>query len=357
MQHRVSLVMAAVLLCGLLFGCGGAPVGTLSGNDQIQVAFVPADDNQKPYWRDMGEVDYPTEYVDGYDYGNATVDAVCKIVDGQLVVDISGSGLKPNFAYQLKLEGDPGTPTSAVLASLGRTWQDIGYLIYGFVVTDKDGNISGAASGDIVTSGGPSFSVPVDSSYHVLWRRSDRRAKRNDGPTLSHTVVRGETAYGISPEEEENKPVKVYAEWEPSRPTPGSLVLPDGDYACRLRLTEESWHDTGDGWASMWDGWKSVLEAPLEWTIGSSPPPPSETGGIAGKVVDGGQGASGALVEIFGPDDSNLSAGTDTTDNEGQFGFSGLLVGDYDITVNGGFAKSVTVTAGETVDAGKIQLP
>ena len=54
------------------------------------------------------------------------------------------------------------------------------------------------------------------------------------------------------------------------------------------------------------------------------------TAGISGQVAVGGQGIGGVMVALSG-----AATATDTTDNRGQYGFSGLAAGTYTVTISG----------------------
>ena len=64
--------------------------------------------------------------------------------------------------------------------------------------------------------------------------------------------------------------VGIYAQWESGRALPGTLELPDGSYACRFVLTEESFHDATAG--SIWTGapggaWASPFKGDIEFVV------------------------------------------------------------------------------------------
>jgi hypothetical protein len=175
--------------------------------------------------------------------------------------------LKPNFCYQMKLEGpsvawpaiSPQTRdfTNWALGSNGRWWDDTknipltddqlnscagdlvrGYLYFDFLVTAKDGSVN--------------YTSTVNNSYHVAFTPSQQAQTVNDGPLRTRTVaaVADGWAYG------KTHPIVVvtlYGQGEPDRPLPGSLSLPTGNYSrVRFRLTEESLHSTST-YGGNWD--------------------------------------------------------------------------------------------------------
>jgi hypothetical protein len=237
--------------------------------------LVPAVDTETwpdaPFrWKDIAANLYAQAYRDSYTYDEAVVTvtfdaAQDSIFNGHL----SALGLKPNFAYQIKLVGKPsglwGTEGDDVanerIGYAGRWWrvtpnpgnsndQDYeahrddpdyifeGYLLFDFFVSDS----LGYAEADFATV----------SSYHVLWWEGQRTRGTCDSPVRYSTVVghSDDPAYDseIGPLE-----VGVYAEIE--RLCEGETVLPGGAYDCRFFLTEESFHQSGE-----YEGnWLSVL--------------------------------------------------------------------------------------------------
>jgi hypothetical protein len=234
---------------------------------------------------------YAQAFTNGYSYPAARVtislDAPAQYF---LSGSVAASGLKPNFAYQIKLTGNPSKSgmsdaddaTNVVLGSNGRWWRlqpnpansndsdynankDTpgyvyeGYVLIAFFVTDAQGNASARFVGN--------------NSFHVLWRLDQRQPGPNDGPPLDVNVP---DTTG-NPDYDQSVPARqytLYGEWEPTRALPGALRLPSGHYRCRLFLTEESFHDYG----ALGGGWAVAMSAPLEFDLfGSGPPPPPVT--------------------------------------------------------------------------------
>jgi len=311
----------------------------------IALTVVP-DDGMVPRWLDVANTPYTTQFVDSYDYADASVTAALTSSADGLVITLSGTGLKPNFAYQIKLEGLPSVDPVAnqTLGDLGRWWNGTGYLIAGYFVTDSSGSITSTASSQVW----PAAAMQVDSSYHVLWTTAQRRPKRSDGPPISHTVVQTLWAY---PVEKIGSAVSVYGGWEPQRPKPGTLVLPAGDYQCLLRLTEEGFHMTDASGAIIY-GWKTVLDAPIAFTIDSvtPEPPPASTGSIAGTVTYEG-GAAAKRVSVTLIDEAALQpiASARTVGN-GAYSF-GAVPTDATYTVSASDGSLSASESGLTVSA------
>lgn len=190
-------------------------------------------------------------------YTGASVSVDYWVTGSRLTGTITATGLKPNFAYQLKLEGSgvSGDWTNNILKSLGRTTDDgkMGYLPFGSLVTDNSGN----ATVPFVT----------DSSFHVLYRTPDSTGitgtygvvarTGNDGPVSYYTFDPDPSSPWYSADYGPAT-VGIYGNWEPGRALPGTLQLPDGTYICKFVLTEESFHDSGGTFHPGWGIWSGA---------------------------------------------------------------------------------------------------
>lgn len=198
---------------------------------------------------------------------------------------IQASGLKPNFAYQIKLGGrnsklgvsgtgaPPDDATNVQLGLIGRWWRAYpnpanandsdylahkddpayaysGYLIVAFFITDEHGAATVRFEGS--------------NSFHVLWRTNQRTPTANDGPEFDLTVpaTLNNPAYDPATATPAAA-IGIYGEWEPTRAQPHTLAMPLGHYACDFILTEESFHDFGIDAGN----WTAVLGAPLEFDL------------------------------------------------------------------------------------------
>lgn len=267
MHNRIAFCMVLVALsCSWL-----VPAHCVA----VTLDLVPAVDTETwpdaPFrWKDIAANLYVQAYRDTYTYDEAGVTVTfVAMQDSIFSGHLSASGLKPNFAYQVKLVGKPSglwgsegdDITNERIGYAGRWWrvtpnpgnsndQDYeahrddpdyifeGYLLFDFFVSDS----LGYAEADFATV----------SSYHVLWWEGQRTRGGCDSPVRYSTVVghAGDPAYDseVGPLE-----VGVYAEIE--RLCEGETVLPGGAYDCRFFLTEESFHQSGE-----YEGnWLSVL--------------------------------------------------------------------------------------------------
>ncbi|MEN6306267.1 MAG: PEP-CTERM sorting domain-containing protein [Anaerohalosphaeraceae bacterium] len=242
-------------------------------NGDITGSNWPWSGNQR--WKDVAGNMYEGVYNDAA-YNNANVRVDYGVVGSQLTGTITATGLKPNFAYQLKLEGWGDAWTNDTLKALGRTTDDgvQGYLPFGFIVTDGNGNVT--------------TNFVTDSSFHVLMRTPDSTGTTGTYGFGTPGINNGAVAhYSFDPNPSSPwystdygpATVGIYGQYEPGRALPGDLLLPYGDYSCLFVLTEESFHDTSGsyhpGWG-IWSGapagsWASPFKGQIEFSVVPAP--------------------------------------------------------------------------------------
>jgi len=230
-------------------------------------------------WLDIAGNPFANTQRPSYDYANATVTIVYAASAHTLTGTLTASGLKPHFAYQIKLNGKPryywgdqgDDWANEQIGYAGRWWVSKivhatgikvggwnssdteyerwkavgftdgvydyvfeGYLLFAYFVTDANGNAT--------------LPFALDSSFHVLWKVSQRTPTASDSAPTLHTVVASSTSpwYAMT---YPTAVVGIYAEWQQGRALPGQCVLPVGLYSLRLFLTEESFHE--GQWATV----------------------------------------------------------------------------------------------------------
>jgi hypothetical protein len=202
---------------------------------------------------------YSSGYIGSFSYsvGGVSVSVTYNTAGSRFEGSLTASGLKPNFAYQLKLEGIPtdpgGVEANENLKSVGRTWTDpepdLGYLVFDYFITDGNGDAY--------------LEFSQDSSYHVLWTTDQRTPLAGDGPVKSTTFTPDSSHQAYDPSngytgDFDESTVGVYGEKEGSHDH-GSTFLPDGHYYCYIAITEESFHNDydllyGGKWAGAMHG-------------------------------------------------------------------------------------------------------
>jgi hypothetical protein len=199
-------------------------------------------------WRDIGENVYAGAYQTAYTYSQASAVVTYEQCGLSFVGSFNAVGLKPNFAYQLKLMGKPeeDAVSDQHLRDIGRTYDialglSVGYVVFDYVVTDRNGEVH------------KQFSLA--NSYHVLWKVSQRAPGAKDSSPTSHVV---EGSPGDAPHAYDDGVgptwVEIYAEWEKGEP--GNVQLPVGTYDVEFIITEESFHSaetdpTGGYWSTV----------------------------------------------------------------------------------------------------------
>jgi hypothetical protein len=294
---RLGATVVAALTAPMLTGCGGGAgpgsVSTSAGRAMTWAKLAPlATSPESVRWRDAtGLRDVASLYSDGF----RAVFSYADLDDSYAGLNIVGGGaafagtvkavrLKPSMAYQMKLEGkaritsameapspaaDPEGWASWQIGHCGRWWCSTcsanvsdgaldwhvsrgdyvsGYLLFGFFMTGRNGCARQAFA--------------LDSSYHVLWRTDQRKRSSADSRVAYYLANRGAWGYGLSADEP-GPLVALFAEGEPGRPAPGALVLPPGTYPVQFRLTEESFHESGDYCGT----WPAVLGADISFSI------------------------------------------------------------------------------------------
>jgi hypothetical protein len=246
------------------------------------VKLLPVDwDEGRHRWADIASQPFADPKVSGFSYADADATLEHEREGATFAGSLAASGLKPNFAYQIKLMGRPGVDAWAneQLGRAGRWWakqvqrsdgtiarawrsndeeyglwksrgfadggHDVvfeGYLLFGFLLTDPAGSAARP--------------LRLDSGFHVLWKTSQREPKDHDSPPTPHVVI-ARAASGWYPADLPDAEVAIYAEWEPGRARPGQCTLPAGGYRVQLVLTEESFHERGTESGS----WATVLSA------------------------------------------------------------------------------------------------
>ncbi|HEX8551302.1 MAG TPA: hypothetical protein VF681_07070 [Abditibacteriaceae bacterium] len=280
---RLSLFLAGAFA---LSGCGGGsnsgpsvPGEFRSPQTRTLVSFRDPWTASQPRFMDIDDRPLP-QLRNSFSYANAqvalTYDAApaTPYFKGRL----RARGLKPNFAYQLKLAGKPVSgargwkqfgddASNERVGRIGRWWHDesqrnevdstfdsdyknaapdtrrtiYGYQLMALAVTDSKGEVDVAFDGS--------------GSFHVTWQ---------DKQTFGHDFDAGTFSIGTQPpyygygQAVETRNIKLWLEREVGRPT--SVRLPAGQYNVRFVLTEESFHNYFGGTNSSDGGmWQTVL--------------------------------------------------------------------------------------------------
>ncbi len=263
---------------------------TVSPGSETELKPLHVPDAEYLRWRDLADVTYSDEFCGSFAYDSdeyAQVTVSYEPTSETLRGRIEARGLKPWFAYQVKVvgaagikgmsetanSGSVGAWSSYQLGCLGRWWceqclwnlsdQEVrqhlrqghtvkGYVLFDWIVTDGEGNCT--------------HEFALDRSLHVLWRVGQRDRECNDSAPRWYELVRG--GYGYAPEHEGTaERVGLYGEWEPDRRAIGLVRLPVGEYSVRLNLTEESFHANLNDEVEAGGLWAWVLDGALQFTV------------------------------------------------------------------------------------------
>jgi hypothetical protein len=273
-MKRFTIIFAVLALA--IAATPAAAVTTILGLDYDPGWPWPGNQRWKDIAGNLYEGAWDTSQT-SQDYAGASVSVDYGVMGSRLTGTVTATGLKPNFAYQLKLEGSSDAWTNTTLQNIGRTSGSTGYLPFGFIMTDQSGN----ATSSFVT----------DSSFHVLYRTPDSTGitgtygvvapTANDGPVSYYSFNPAATDLPWYDTDYPAATVGIYGMYEPGRALPGTLQLPDGSYSCKFVLTEESFHDTGGtfhpGWG-IWSGapagsWASPFKGDITFQVPAIPAP------------------------------------------------------------------------------------
>lgn len=298
----------AAIVAGLVGGCVVCQPAQAETPASVVLADIDSGTTspQGNYrWMDVADQVYDVDDTDGYSY-QTTYNYTQASVQVDFFTDsqalhgtLTAANLKPNFAYQFKLVGTAGTEANERIGFTGRWWQEewngsewadgwnlnnkgdgswpspndltycgrrdtpdgtsptgrhyrcTGYLVFDYFITDEYGSAT--------------LSFEADSSYHVLWKTTQRSPTAADGPikTRGFDVELPDpvAAYDI---DYPSAAISIFGEWE--RLPVGGVRLPPGDYEAQFILTEESFH--GGGLAG---GWAAAMGATVAFRILTSP--------------------------------------------------------------------------------------
>jgi len=230
-------------------------------------------------WCDAAGNFYSKAFFESFSYENPTekgpaasvrIEKKAPTFRGRLEV----RGLKPNFAYQMKLRGDfRFRENFEAIGRLGR-WRLPGketnysdddyeefpdknqveaYVLFDFFVTDKQGCAV--------------RQFALDSSLHVLWNvfRQARGAPSKD--VLAVIVDASDPTVYLAPKRNASIEL-IWGEHESSRyrRSDRAIRLPPGPYHAEFVLVEETFHssDNDGGW------WPTVFRLPVEFEIAAA---------------------------------------------------------------------------------------
>jgi hypothetical protein len=297
---KVGVVVAAhdannIPAGDIVLHIGSAPVATVTLQN-----YGP---NSAYRWLDVADQPYSDQYRNTYTYDQAVVTVAYNTVGQTLAGTLTAQNLKPNFAYQLKFQGqathtlgDTNYGSNELLGRSGRWWEQewqgnswsagwnlnnkgngtapnpndttymarrdlpdlvggsptglrylyLGYRVFAYFITDGQGNAT--------------VDYTVNNSYHVLWNRSQRTPDASDGPLVTRTFDVNPGRDGRYATSYPTHTVSIFGEWE--RLPKDGVALLAGDYVSDVLLTEESFHGSG-----LQGYWATAMKGRIEFTI------------------------------------------------------------------------------------------
>ena len=236
----------------------------LKPDQALKLTGIKKQTNER--WSDISGNYYSEKFTSKFTYDGKGAEVLVAIEEKSdtLRGRLEAKGLKPNFAYQIKLRGlfehfesferigyagrwrFPGKATNFtdVEYRARKDKSDVeSYLFFDFFITDKNGN----AIRDL----------ELDSSLHVLWNAKRQRSIPNGEFLVLKVDAQNPGTYS-SPKKKKDVEF-LWAERERNRySSPDQKrFLPPGKYEAELVLTEESFHSMGnDGgyWATVFKG-------------------------------------------------------------------------------------------------------
>lgn len=224
-------------------------------------------DPENERWSDIAGNIYATEFINSFSYEGKMAQVLLAFdkTSDTLRGRLEAKGLKPNFAYQIKLRGIfenfesfekigyagrwrfPGKGTNYTDAQYEsrKDKSDVeAYLLFDFFVTDK--------KGDAVRD------FELDSSLHVLWNASRQQYVPNGDDVIPIIVDASSKKYYSLPKKNRNIEL-LWCERQTCRykTADQKRFLPKGKYDAELVLTEESFHSAandGGYWATVFKG-------------------------------------------------------------------------------------------------------
>ena len=107
-----GVVAAALILLSLAMVDSAFGTTTISLRDIDSGLTSPTGSYR---WLDVADQPYLAAYQTTYNYSQATVEVQYDTFTGGLAGTLTATNLKPNFAYQLKLVGFPGTSSNETI--------------------------------------------------------------------------------------------------------------------------------------------------------------------------------------------------------------------------------------------------
>lgn len=256
-------VAAGLALAGWAISAWAESAGNEAWKSIRLIPFKDPWNQARQRFEDIDDFRFSYEFEHSFSYKDAVVTLSYNPAPAEkyFVGHIEAKGLKPNFAYQLKLVGKPSygkrgwgnagdDRANEAIGRATRWWNDTtgentfdNYFreLYQRPAAFRRDTIYGYDfMGDFITDSEGSASQDFDGSkaYHITWQ--DKQSGHKDvvaGLFKISSLQAPYYGYGIALPEHT---VKLWYEWQAGRDH--EVKLPKGDYNCRFLISEETFH-------------------------------------------------------------------------------------------------------------------
>ncbi len=124
---KAEFKLLLYVTCFLLLGIGTFVPSISAYEVTVHLEDINSATTEPPgsfRWLDVANQLFDDAWIDIYDYTLADVMVTYEIVAGSFGGTLTATNLKPNFAYQQKLNGIAGTPSNEDIGLAGRWWQE-----------------------------------------------------------------------------------------------------------------------------------------------------------------------------------------------------------------------------------------
>lgn len=245
-------------------------------NPTNSLTMTGIDDAKNERWCDIAGNIYSSQFISKFSYEKPSTNGPTVMVS----VDKKGPtfsgrleahGLKPNFAYQMKLRGVFSDRKSFEAIGHAGRWRlpgwDTNYRDEDYLAYQDKANAEAYLFFDYFitdTNGDAVRDFALDSCLHVLWSGSHQRLADREEDQLIAIVWAADPAVYARPKPQGTLE-RVWAEVEAPRykSIDQKRFLPAGTYHAELVLTEESFHS----WYRDGGWWATVCKAPVDFTV------------------------------------------------------------------------------------------
>lgn len=233
-------------------------------------------DAKNERWCDVAGNIYSSTFIAAFDYEKPSTTGPIVRVRVEKKSDtfrgrLEAHGLKPNFAYQMKLRGVFAHRKSFEAIGFAGRWRLPGWLTNyrdeDYLACDKKEEVESYIFFDYFVTDSKGQAIrdfALDSCLHVLWSGSHQRLADSEDDVLPAIVWAADPAVYARPKTQGTLE-RIWSEVESPRykSVDQKRFLPAGEYRSELVLTEESFHS----WYRDGGYWATVLKVAVDFTV------------------------------------------------------------------------------------------